>query len=248
MSQVDARGRANAAAMRATRAWLLGKGLAAEIEVLRFEAEDGPAPAPGLTKLLDRLEHYLRAVCDLADRVGILFGEPDQSAELGARIEVETDAAEDGADEAERVSRRIAQLALGVSSGLGPGERVERLDRAGVAVLHPPPGSGRRMDIVEDGIEVFSRHKRELPVEFGGVICRMLIDRNVTVRFGEVELRVGRGETLHLITAKGARAWESPVQVSGPAHAAAEALRSSGMSLKQIRASAVAEWGDSRTW
>jgi hypothetical protein len=76
----------------------------------------------------------------------------------------------------------------------------------------------------------------------------MLVDRNVNVRFGGVTLRVGRGETLHLITAKGARAWESPVQVSGPAHAAAEALRSSGMSLKQIRASAVAEWGDSRTW
>jgi len=244
----EARARARAAVLRAARAWLLSKGLAVEIEDLRFEAEDGPVPAPGLTKLLDRLEKYLRDVYDLADRVDILFRDPDQTSDLMARIDVETDAAEEGADETDRIARRVAQLALGVSSALEPNEHVERLDRAAVAVLHPPQRTLRPVGLVNDGIELFSRHAPELPVELGGVICRMLVDRNVNVRFGGVTLRVGRGETLHLITAKGARAWESPVQVSGPAHAAAEALRSSGMSLKQIRASAVAEWGDSRTW
>jgi hypothetical protein len=244
----DARARANAAALRAARAWLLSKGLAAEIEDLRFEAEGGPIPAPGLTKLVDRLEKYLHDVYDLADRVGILFRDPDQSPDLVARIVVETDAAEEGADETDRIARRIAQLTLGVSSGLGPNERVERLDRAAVAVLHPPQRTLRPVGLVNDGIELFSRHAPELPVELGGVICRMLVDRNVNVRIGRITLRVGRGETLHLITAKGARAWESPVQVSEPAHAAAKALKSMGMSLKQIRASAVAEWGESRTW
>jgi hypothetical protein len=69
----------------------------------------------------------------------------------------------------------------------------------------------------------------------------MLIDRNVTVRFGEVELRVGSDEVLHLITAKDDTAWNSPVQVAEPARATAIALKSMGMSHKQIRATAVAE-------
>jgi hypothetical protein len=101
--------------------------------------------------------------------------------------------------------------------------------------------------LVNDGIELFTRHAPELPVELGGIICRMLIDRNVNVRFGGVTLRVGRGATLHLITGEGDTAWESPVQVSDPANATATALKLAGKSLKHIRATAVAEWGDSRT-
>jgi hypothetical protein len=233
--------RASAAALRAARAWLLGKGLAAEVEDLRFEGEDGPVPAPGLAKLLGRLDKDLRDICDLSDRVAILLHVPDQTAELVGRITVEVDAAEEGADETERVARRIAQLAFGVSSVLGPSERVERLDRAAVAVLHPPQATGTPVGLVADGIELFTRHAPELPVELGGIICRMLIDRNVTVRFGEVELRVGMDEAVHLITVEGDRAWNSPVHVSEPARATAKALKSLGMSHKQIRATAVLE-------
>jgi hypothetical protein len=68
MLQDNAGERANAAALRAARAWLFGKGLATEVEEMRFESEDGPVPAPGLSKLLDRLEKDLRDVCDLSDR------------------------------------------------------------------------------------------------------------------------------------------------------------------------------------
>lgn len=241
MLQGDARVRANAAALRAAKAWLLGKGLAAEVEELRVEREDGPVPAPGLPKLLDRLEKDFRDVSALSDRVDVLLRDPDQTAELVARITVEVDAAEEGADDTERVTRRIAQLAFGVSSGLGPSDRVERLDRAAVAVLHSPQGNGEPVGLVDDGIELFTRHAPELPVELGGIIYRMLFDRNVNVRFGGVTLRVGKSETLHLITAKDDRAWDSPVQVAEPARATAIALKSMGMSHKQIRATAVAE-------
>lgn len=237
----EARARANAAALRAARAWLLGKGLAVEIEEMRFESEGGPVPAPGLPKLLDRLQKDLRDVCDLSDRVAILLRNPDQTEDLVARIEVEADAAEEGADEAELVTRRIAQLAMGVSSGLGPSDRVQRVDRAAVAVLHPPLGTGRSVGLVDDGIELFSRHTPELPIELGGIICRMLVDRNVTVRFDDVMLSVGPDETLHLITAEGDTAWDSPVHVSEPAHATTKARKAMRMSLKQIRDAAVVE-------
>jgi len=232
---------ANAAALRAARAWLLGKGLTAEVEELRFEGENEPVPAPGLTKLLHRLEKDFRDVSALSDRVDVLLRDPDQTAELVARITVEVDAAEEGADDTERVTRRIAQLAFGVSSGLGPSERVELLDRAAVAVLHSPQGNGEPVGLVDDGIELFTHHAPELPVELGGIIYRMLIDRNVNVRFGGVTLRVGKSETLHLTTAEGDRAWDSPVHVSEPAHATTKALKAMRMSLKQIRDAAVVE-------
>lgn len=239
----DPRERANAAALRASRAWLLAKGLAAEIDELRFEADDGPVPAPGLTKLVDRLEQDARDVCDLSDRVSILLLDPDQTEELEARIEVEANAAEEGADKVELVARRIAQLAFGVSSGLGGNERIQRLDRAAVSVLHPPPGTGTHVGLIDDGLEFFSRHAPELRIELGGIICRMLVDRYVTVRFGQVELRVGSDETFHLSTPEGDQAWDSPVYVSEPARAIAKALKKAGMSLREIRDTGVAEIG-----
>ena len=241
MHQDNAGERANAAALRATRAWLFGKGLAAEVEELRFEVEECPVPAPGLPKLLHRLEKDLRDVCDLSNRVTILLRDPVQTPDLVARIEVDADAAEEGADEAELVARRIAQLASGVSLSLGESERVQRLDRAAVSVLSPPPGTGRAVGLVDDGLELFARHAPELLIELGGIICRMLVDRNVTVRFGEVELRVGSDETFHLMTPVGDQAWDSPVEVAVPAHATAKAFKSLGMSNKQIREAATAE-------
>jgi len=241
-AQLSPRERANAAALRATRAWLLGKCLATEVDDLRFGREDAPVPAPGLAKLLVRLERDVRDVCDLSDRVSFLLRDPDQTEELEARIEVEADAAEEGADESQRVARRIAQLACGVSSALGSSERVQRLDRAAVAVLHPPPGEGTLVGLVDDGLEFFSRRAPGLRIELRGIICRMLVDRNVAVRFGRVELRVGADETFHLSTPEGDRTWISPIYVGAPARVIAKALLKAEISLKEIRAPAVAKW------
>lgn len=233
--------RVNAAALRADRAWLFGRGLAGEVEELRSEGKGRPIPAPGLLKLLDRLENHLRDVCDLSDQVAILLRDPDQTPDLVARIEIESDAAEEAAAETELVTRRIAQLALGVSSSFEPSERAARLKRAALAALHPLQGTGGSVGIVADGIELFTRNRRDLRVELGGIICRMLIDRNVTVRFGEVELRVGSEEALLLTSSKAERLWDSPVHTSDAAHTIAKALKSMGMSHKRIRATAVAE-------
>src|SRR4029077_9719897 len=60
---------ANAAAREATTAFLLGRGLVAEIDDLRFP-EDGPLiPAPGLDDLIRTLGEAAGEACNAADRV-----------------------------------------------------------------------------------------------------------------------------------------------------------------------------------
>jgi hypothetical protein len=233
--------RANAAGLRASRAWLLGRGLAAEVEQLRFTGGDRPVPAPGLPQLLDRLEQDLRDVLALSDRVDALLGGPERAVDLPAIVAVELGAAEEGADEIERVTRQLAQLALGVSTGLPPGQRAERLDGAAVAVLHPPAGYGRTVHLIDDGLELFGHDRRELEVELRGLCCRMLLDGEVSAHFGEVVLRVGADQVLHLDTPDGASSWEAPVEVTLPAAAAGSALRDLGMSAKKIRRAATVD-------
>jgi hypothetical protein len=233
--------RANAAGLRASRAWLMGRSLAAEVEDVRLQGGDDPIPAPGLPKLLDHLERDLRDVLALAERVEVLLSGPERAVDLLSIIAVELEAAEEGADEIERITRQLAQLALGVSTGLAPGKRAERLDSAAVAVLHPPEGTGPIVDLVEDGLELSSHDREDLQVELRGLFCRMLLDGNTTVRIGEVELRVGLDQTLHLLTPDGDSAWPAPVEVTIPARAAGAALKSLRMSCKKIRRSAVAE-------
>ncbi len=234
----DVGNRANAAGLRASRAWLLGRGLAAEVEDLRLRAGDDPIPAPGLPRLLERLERDLRDVLALSDRVDALTAGPERAVDLPSIIAVELDAAEEGADEIERVTRQMAQLTLGVSTGLVPSKRADRLDNAAVAVLHPPAGTDPPLPLVDDGLELFSHDRQELQVELRGVCCRMLLDGDTAVRIGKVELRVGSDHTLRLITPDGTWSWVAPVEVTAPAAAASAALKDLGMSCKKIRASA----------
>jgi hypothetical protein len=231
--------RANAAGLRASRAWLLGTSLANEIEEVRFQAGEDPIPAPGLPMLLERLEQDLYDVLALSERVDALLLGPERTVDLPSIVEVEVDAAEEGADETERVARRLAQLALGVSTGLVPSKRAERLDSAAVAVLHPPSGTGIPVGLAEDGLELFCHSRRELLVELRGTFCRMLLDRNVAVDIGDVGLRVEFDQVLHLTTPDGATAWEAPVEVTVPARETSRALKSLGMSCRKIRRRAV---------
>jgi len=239
MANLGVGSRADAAGLRASRAWLLGKSLADEVDDVRFQSGDKPVRATGLPKLVDRLEHYVHDVLALSERVGALLAGTERSWDLESIIEVEVEAAEEGADAVEHVARQIAQLALGVSMGLEPSDRAERLDSAAIAVLTPPSGESETADLVDDGIELFCRDKQDLRVELRGALCRMLLDRNVSFRIGDVELAVGPDQTLHLSTSDGDTAWEPPVEVSVPARATAKALVSEGMSYKQIRSAAV---------
>ena len=91
------------------------------------------------------------------------------------------------------------------------------------------------MGLVEDGVELFAHDRGELLVEFRGTSCRMLLDRNVTIDIGDVELRVGFDQTLRLTSPDGDTAWEAPVEVTVPARVASRILESLGMSGRKIR-------------
>jgi hypothetical protein len=239
MAKLDVGGRADAAGLRASRAWLLGKSLADEVDDVRFPTGEKPIRAPGLPKLVDRLERYVGDVLALSQRVDLLLAGTERSWDRESIIEVEVEASEEGADAVEQVARQIAQLALGVSMGLMPSHRAERLDSAAIGVLTPPSGGSETAGLVDDGIELFCRDKQDLRVELQGAFCRMLLDRDVSVRIGDVELMVGPDPTLHLSTPDGDTAWAPPVEVSVPARATAKALISGGMSYKEIRNAAV---------
>ena len=241
MANVSASDRTNAAGLRASRAWLLGKGLAAEVELMRLQGGDEMVPAPGLPKLLDRLDHNLQCVSALSDRIDDLLYGSEQPWNLMSIVEVEADALEEGAEVVARIARQIAQLALGVSTGLVPRKSAERLDDAAIAVLSPPYRLGETVGLVCDGIELFSNDHTDLEVELRGICCRMLLDHNVCVRIGDVKLMVGSDEVLHLSTADSDSEWEAPVEVLYPARATVRALKSEGMSLKEIRKAAVAK-------
>ena len=71
----------------------------------------------------------------------------------------------------------------------------------------------------------------------------MLVDRNVTVMFGQVELHVGPDETFHVSTPERDREWDSPVYVAEPAQAIAKIMKKRGMSPKEIRDAGVARAG-----
>jgi hypothetical protein len=238
MAEESVGNRANAAGLRASRAWLLGRSLAEEIEVVRLQEGIDPIPAPGLPKLLDRLEQDLRDVLALSERVDHLIGDAEPAFDHDELVAVEVEAAEEGAEATERVARQVAQLALGVSTGLVPSTRAERLDSAAVAVLHPPAGLGATVDVVEDGLELFSHDRKELRVELRGLCCRMLLDGNVTARFGAVELRVEADQTLRLTTPDGEMAWDPPVEVAITAFETGKALKALGLSCRRIREAA----------
>lgn len=240
MSQREARRRAATATLRAARAWLLGKALAAHVDELRVAHEVDPIPAPGLESLVARLDEDFRDVSALSDRVATLLADPGQISGIGGRVAVDIDAADQGAGEAERVSRRIAQLALGVRAGLGPGERTELLERAAVAVLCREHRSDSVGSLSDDGIELFGTKKQELRVELRGLIWRMLMERNATVRVGKVRLRIESSEIV-LQADDIEQKWTGYDEVSDAARAAAKAIKASGMSTKQIRNSAVVE-------
>lgn len=193
------RRRADDAAARASRAWLLASGLLREVDEIRKGGSQPAIPAPGLARLLDAANRAAQRAASSADAAGRLF---DELAELGQALTTNPSPssaavrrAREGegrllrvqqealtaAQETERLTRSMAQLALGVSACAASSDRIERLDRAAVAVLHPPEGQGWSGLLVRDGLAFASESHEELPIEIAGLMCRMLLDRRVHV-------------------------------------------------------------------
>lgn len=170
----DALGAANAAAGAATTAYLLGRGLAAEIDDLRFPDGRDPIPAPGLDGLLRQLGDATGEACNAADRV-LHVTAPAPRARAVAEAEREAERA------AARV-RALAQLLLGVSSAFEWNDAIARAERAAVRVLFPLDGPA--VPLVDDGLELHGRARDELRTELCGALCRMVVDHDVVLALG----------------------------------------------------------------
>lgn len=158
---------AHNAVTRSLDAWMKGRGLAAEIEALRWSPDGGPIPAPGLSSLIQELDASSGETCLAAEVVDNSEGDDSATAaESAARF----------AAEAEGTARQIAQLCLGVTSHLASNDAVLRAERASVQILST---TGGRVHLVDDRFTSSAIHFEELSVDLAGAICRMIIDHSV---------------------------------------------------------------------
>ncbi len=258
----------NDLAAQAARALLLGAGLKGEIDKVIEAGTDTPIPLEGLDEAMRDLDGCVSGTLDAADSsmmthrraadyANALEG-PQDTERLRLlhheerRLVLQFNNSLEASRQCEKITRDIAQLAFGISA-CASGPLVERLDRAGVAVLHPPRGSGQAVPLHEDGLTLRSKSERELTIELAGVICRILVDRRTVVglllpdREGEgIYMEVDAGTTL-LLTAHTAvdatrralmessdwreeepgilvQRWPSPVRAIVPATLIAKAL------------------------
>ncbi len=175
-----AEGRANAAAARASEAWLAGRGLAALIDELRWLEEADPVPAPGLEAALVALERCDVAACEAADAVGLLVGQ-DADADTVAAVSAALARVDDAHEESERWLRRLAQLLLGVTTRSAESGLIDRAERAAVAALFP---EGERVSVAEDGAWPAARDLDEFWVALAGLLCRMIVEHDVELTIG----------------------------------------------------------------
>ena len=165
---------ANRFAARATQAWLLGRGLAAETQGLQAASEAGPLPAPGLFQALRLLGDACTASCNAADTVFVLCGQ-DSEPDTKMAIERALFTAHTSALDAERWMRKIAGLCGGVSAHLGAADEVERADRAAVIALR---SGDEPMALVDDGLWHVATTFTELSTELAGDFFRMIVEHN----------------------------------------------------------------------
>ena len=132
----------NLHAARSTRAWLTGRGLAAEIDRLHAPDDGGLIPTPGLEDLLDDLGDACLAACNAADTVFALLDDDMDADTVTAAVTAVGTCQHSRPRRAEHAMRRIAEILLGVSTRSAPSDTVARAERRGRG--HPGVTSRRR--------------------------------------------------------------------------------------------------------
>ncbi len=174
---------ANERAARATRAWLMGRGLAAEAQDLVMAPVDGHVPAPGLFSAVRMMGEACTESCNASDGVWMLMQDDfDQTSEI--KLEVALGSGLDYAREVECWMRRIAALCIGLSAQLPSSDATARSDRAAVVALKSLSDPA---DLADDGVWHSSTNFDELATELAGDLGRMVIDHDcrLTVRGGD---------------------------------------------------------------
>lgn len=213
----------NDSAAQTMRASLLADGLMFKVDSILDKETEDPTPTEALFRTFAELGEAVGVCVELAEEA---IGIHNEAIRVTASLE-ESQSASDierlhtverrfsdqryrahlAAQESERLTRDLAQLAFGLSACSDKPE-AEIVDRASVAVLHPPKGSGVAVPLREDGLRLRAASSKELSIDLAGVICRILVDRwtRVTLRLKErpdcgVDLEVEPGDTL-LISVK----------------------------------------------
>jgi len=179
----DCSWQANERAARATRAWLMGRGLAAEAHDLLIAPVDGNVPAPGLFSAIRMMGEACTESCNASDGVWMLLRhEFDETSE--EKLEAGLETGLDAAREVERWMRRIAALCIGLSAQLPNSDATARSDRAAVVALK---AFSDPADLADDGVWHSSTNFDELATELAGDLGRMVIDHDckLLVRDGD---------------------------------------------------------------
>jgi hypothetical protein len=165
---------ANRRASRATQAWLMGRGLAAEAQDLQTAPIDGNTPAPGLFTAVRMMGDACTESYNAADVVfQLLRQEFDEATE--EKLSTALEASSDAAREVERWMRRIAALCIGLSAYLATTDATQRSDRAAVVALKL---ASEPVDLVDDGLWHNSTRFDELSTALAGDLGRMIIDHD----------------------------------------------------------------------
>jgi hypothetical protein len=201
-------GAANLAAGQATVAWLLARGLVAEIEALRRRLP-GPLVVPGVEELFGALG----VAADDAGTAADALAESDLRAHDGLGLLHEVYLA---AERADVPLRRLAQLTLGVSTHGSDIAAIRRAERAAVALLagifHEPAS------LADDGAHFVATSIEGWRVEIAGAICRMIIEQDweIIIETGTMTIGISYLLSGDLVVSTGGSTpmlWSDPVRV-----------------------------------
>jgi len=165
---------------RALQAWLTGRGLEAEIELLRWMSTSGPIAAPGLAVYIDRLGRSCIEACVFADKAGDLWDQDLDTAAHDAMFDA-LERSIDAVSDAQMWTRRLAQLSLGVGAQVSWCHEVERADRAAAIALIRPVRYAEEQ--TSDSVTFTARRFAEFATELAGVLRRMIIGHPCTPTF-----------------------------------------------------------------
>jgi len=171
----------NGSAAAATASWLTGRGLAAEIESLRWAVDGDPIPAPGVREAVESLTAACGEACNGSDALRFLAaGDADDDAVAAGQKTA--DAIARAVEEAERWMRRLAQLCLGISVHLAGSDATAMAERAAVMAI---VSSG--VSLVDDGLWVASTSMVEFAPELAGWLCRVCVEHDCRLTFHDPE-------------------------------------------------------------
>ena len=246
--------RADGDAARAAQSWLAAAGLVDELKAIAtlYDVDD-PTALSELERLHATADDSAAGAHDGATKVRIAIesvGVEDDTHVLALADRGASDAIE-GWMSAALACRLIAQRGLGITTFTDGDDRIMRLERACVAVLHPPLDFTEKVDLIDDMPEErafdVSGSRNNVAIDVAGLVCRLLMDDDIGLQFdtdaGHVRLHIGRRGSLVAtlrttrtdttkLKAEGWRAkgsdwtakWAQPVRVSEPTSQALTAL------------------------